>query len=62
MLAAAVVNKIPEINSCITILYLTLLIQLVKGHGDVLFGLMQVGIWNSCIKQGEVFSHIGMEN
>lgn len=38
MLEAAVVNKIPEINSVITILYLTLLIQLVKGHGDVLFG------------------------
>lgn len=23
---------------------------------------MQVGTWNSCIKQSEVFSHIGMEN
>lgn len=56
MLAAPVVNKTLEINSGISVPYLTLPVQLVKGQGDVLLGLMQVGIWNNCIKQGEIFS------
>lgn len=62
MLATPVGNKTPEINSGISVPYLTLLMQLVKGHGDVLFGLMQVCIWNSCIKQVEIFSLMVIEN
>lgn len=34
MLATLVVDKTPEINSGISVPYLTLLMQLVKGHGD----------------------------
>jgi len=55
-------HKTPEINSGISVPFVTLLMQLVKGHGNVLSGLMQVGIWNSCIKQGESFSLMVREN